>query len=141
MIFMVPPAILFIHSAFASSVFLVVIFSVSAWNGATFYVEVFGRKFERELERLRKEMELASASGTSLASTAATPSAPSTPYLDVGHPSPSVSVADSTTDGHNLDASPLMLPGTKENAADMEIPELTLSNAEMEANQQRKKTV
>jgi hypothetical protein len=41
---MIPAAALFIHSARASNVFLVVIFAVSAWNGATFYVEVFGRK-------------------------------------------------------------------------------------------------
>jgi hypothetical protein len=43
-VFMLPPATLFIHSAHASAAFLVIIFSVSAWNGASFYVEVFGRK-------------------------------------------------------------------------------------------------
>ena len=43
-IFMVPPAALFIHSLTASSAFLIIIFTVSAWNGASFYVEVFGRK-------------------------------------------------------------------------------------------------
>jgi hypothetical protein len=32
------------------------IFSVSVWNGGGFYIEVFGRKFERELEALRKEL-------------------------------------------------------------------------------------
>jgi hypothetical protein len=64
------------------------IFSVSVWNGASYYVEVFGRKwvanhgnclscqpainnvgasnrFERELEKLRKEMEAATASSSS----------------------------------------------------------------------------
>lgn len=44
-VFMLPAAALFINSARASHVFLVVIFAVSAWNGATFYVEVFGRKY------------------------------------------------------------------------------------------------
>ena len=43
-IFMIPPATLFIRSARASYAFLIIIFAVSAWNGATFYVEVFGRK-------------------------------------------------------------------------------------------------
>ena len=43
-IFMLPPATLFIHSSLASATFLIIIFTVSAWNGATFYVEVFGRK-------------------------------------------------------------------------------------------------
>ena len=43
-IFMLPPAAWFIHSPLASAAFLIIIFTVSAWNGATFYVEVFGRK-------------------------------------------------------------------------------------------------
>jgi len=43
-VFMIPAAALFINSARASNVFLVLIFAVSAWNGASFYVEVFGRK-------------------------------------------------------------------------------------------------
>jgi hypothetical protein len=41
---MIPAAALFINSPRASNVFLVLIFAVSAWNGASFYVEVFGRK-------------------------------------------------------------------------------------------------
>ncbi|VDC06239.1 unnamed protein product [Peniophora sp. CBMAI 1063] len=39
-----------------SAAYLLVCFSVSVWNGAGFYIEVFGRKFERELEALRKEL-------------------------------------------------------------------------------------
>ena len=42
---MVPPAALYIHSPRATAAFLILIFSVSAWNGASFYVEVFGRKY------------------------------------------------------------------------------------------------
>jgi len=34
---------------------------VSVWNGGGFYIEVFGRKFERELEALRKELADATA--------------------------------------------------------------------------------
>ncbi|ORX33786.1 hypothetical protein BD324DRAFT_638568 [Kockovaella imperatae] len=125
-IFMLPPATLLIRSAHASYAFLIIIFAVSAWNGATFYVEVFGRKFEKELERLRKEMELASASGTSLASSGATPSMPSTPFVD--QPISPNSIGDQT-DAENLDASPLMLPGTNEHASEMEVPEMTLDKA------------
>ena len=33
---------------------------VSVWNGASYYVEVFGRRFEKELLELRREMELMS---------------------------------------------------------------------------------
>jgi len=51
------PAVYILYdSSFWSGVFLVSIFSVSVWNGGGFYIEVFGRKFERELEALRKEL-------------------------------------------------------------------------------------
>ncbi|KAH9947308.1 hypothetical protein B0H21DRAFT_692213 [Amylocystis lapponica] len=51
------PAVFVLYdSAFWSGVFLVFIFGVSVWNGGGFYIEVFGRKFERELEMLRKEL-------------------------------------------------------------------------------------
>ncbi|KAF5315981.1 hypothetical protein D9758_018369 [Tetrapyrgos nigripes] len=44
-------------SAFWSGVFLKLgIFGVSVWNGGGYYIEVFGRKFERELEALRKKL-------------------------------------------------------------------------------------
>ncbi|KAB5594048.1 membrane protein [Ceratobasidium theobromae] len=48
-------------SAKWSGAFLLFIFSVSVWNGGGFYIEVFGRKFERELEALRKELAEATA--------------------------------------------------------------------------------
>ncbi|KAF9268278.1 hypothetical protein L218DRAFT_1073597 [Marasmius fiardii PR-910] len=52
----VPAVYVLYDSAVWSSVFLVGIFGVSAWNGGGYYIEVFGRKFERELEALRKEL-------------------------------------------------------------------------------------
>jgi len=58
------PAVYVLYdSSFWSGAFLLAIFSVSVWNGGGFYIEVFGRKFERELEALRKE--LAEATGRS----------------------------------------------------------------------------
>lgn len=65
-------------SATLSAIFLLIIFSVSVWNGGGFYIEVFGRKsvvftcfnhvlyssfvrFEREVEALRKELAEATA--------------------------------------------------------------------------------
>ncbi|KAJ3910646.1 hypothetical protein F5879DRAFT_928354 [Lentinula edodes] len=51
------PAVFILYkSPFWSGAFLIAIFSVSVWNGGGFYIEVFGRKFERELEALRKEL-------------------------------------------------------------------------------------
>ncbi|GAA5909656.1 hypothetical protein JCM6882_008456 [Rhodosporidiobolus microsporus] len=40
-----------------SSVYLIWLFATSAWNGASFYMEVFARKFEKELLALRKEFD------------------------------------------------------------------------------------
>jgi len=51
------PAVYILYdSPFWSGVFLLLLFSVSVWNGSGYYIEVFGRKFERELEALRKEL-------------------------------------------------------------------------------------
>ncbi|KAF9036064.1 hypothetical protein BDZ89DRAFT_1061892 [Hymenopellis radicata] len=56
------PAVFFLYdSPFWSGVFLIFIFSVSVWNGGGYYIEVFGRKFERELETLRRELAEATA--------------------------------------------------------------------------------
>ncbi|CCM03387.1 uncharacterized protein FIBRA_05517 [Fibroporia radiculosa] len=51
-----PAVFLLYDSSLWSGVFLIFIFAVSVWNGGGFYIEVFGRKFERELEALRKEL-------------------------------------------------------------------------------------
>jgi len=52
----VPPVFVLYDSPFWSGAYLLFILSVSVWNGGGFYIEVFGRKFERELEALRKEL-------------------------------------------------------------------------------------
>jgi len=59
----VPPVFVLYDSPFWSGAYILFILSVSVWNGGGFYIEVFGRKFERELEALRKE--LAEAQGKS----------------------------------------------------------------------------
>ncbi|KAG6830615.1 hypothetical protein H0H92_015707 [Tricholoma furcatifolium] len=51
-----PSVFLLYDSRLLSGIFLITIFGVSVWNGGGFYIEVFGRKFERELEALRKEL-------------------------------------------------------------------------------------
>lgn len=56
-----PAVFLLYDSPFWSNMFLLFIFSVSVWNGGGFYIEVFGRKFEKELEALRKELAEATA--------------------------------------------------------------------------------
>ncbi|KAI0650133.1 hypothetical protein C8Q79DRAFT_998052 [Trametes meyenii] len=51
-----PVVFLLYDSAFWSSAYVLLLFAACVWNGGGFYIEVFGRKFERELEALRKEL-------------------------------------------------------------------------------------
>ncbi|KAH7100574.1 hypothetical protein BKA62DRAFT_705856 [Auriculariales sp. MPI-PUGE-AT-0066] len=60
-----PAVFLLYDSPFWSGAFMLFIFTASVWNGAGFYIEVFGRKFERELEALRKELASAALHGSS----------------------------------------------------------------------------
>ncbi len=39
-----------------SAAFLLVVFTWSVYNGATYYIDVFGKRFQNELEQLRKEV-------------------------------------------------------------------------------------
>jgi hypothetical protein len=69
----IPAAFLLYDSPIWSGAFLIIIFGVSVWNGGGFYIEVFGRKFERELEAMRKELaEATSRSGRSSPTSATT---------------------------------------------------------------------
>lgn len=40
----------------ASATFLLFVFSWSVWNGANYYMDVFGKKFQKELEQMKKDM-------------------------------------------------------------------------------------
>lgn len=54
-----PAPILFYRSPLASATFLLVILTTSVWNGASYYVEVWGRRFEKELQALQRELNAA----------------------------------------------------------------------------------
>jgi hypothetical protein len=41
----------------ASSAFMMVVFAWASWNGATYYIDVFGRRMEKELNALRNEVQ------------------------------------------------------------------------------------
>ncbi|KAJ6627452.1 hypothetical protein B0H10DRAFT_1994623 [Mycena sp. CBHHK59/15] len=69
----VPAVFILYDSPFWSGVFLILILSVSVWNGGGFYIEVFGRKFERELEALRKELAESTARSSGRSSPVSTP--------------------------------------------------------------------
>ncbi|KFY97873.1 hypothetical protein V498_01835 [Pseudogymnoascus sp. VKM F-4517 (FW-2822)] len=53
---MLPCPIWFWYS-WASSLFLFGVFTWSIYNGATYYIDVFGKRFQNELEEMRKEVQ------------------------------------------------------------------------------------
>lgn len=71
---MIPAATILMHSHTASDLVIILLFVVAVWNGGNFYVEVFGRKFEKELDALKREMEVLT---QTIAST------PGTPHTDM----------------------------------------------------------
>ncbi|EMC94619.1 hypothetical protein BAUCODRAFT_73446 [Baudoinia panamericana UAMH 10762] len=50
------PCPLWFWYRWASAGFMMVVFAWATWNGATFYIDVFGKRMEKELEQLRKEV-------------------------------------------------------------------------------------
>jgi hypothetical protein len=50
------PCPLWFWSRWASGVFLTVVFIWSSYNGANYYIEVFGKRFQKELEALKKDV-------------------------------------------------------------------------------------
>lgn len=50
------PCPLWFWNRWASAAFLMVVFIWSIYNGATYYIEFYGTRFQRELEQLKKEV-------------------------------------------------------------------------------------
>jgi hypothetical protein len=50
------PCPLWFYSRWASAGFLVGVFAWSVYNGATYYIDVFGKRFQKELELLKAEV-------------------------------------------------------------------------------------
>jgi len=50
------PCPLWFWSRWASGIFLAVVFAYSVYNGATYYIDIFGLRFQKELEQLRKDV-------------------------------------------------------------------------------------
>ncbi|KAF8644645.1 hypothetical protein AX16_008357 [Volvariella volvacea WC 439] len=101
-----PAVFLLYDSSIWSGIFLIVIFAVSVWNGGGFYIEVFGRKFERELEALRKELAESAARSESGRTTPTSTTPPE-------------SIADEEGNGDAVvgDATPELIPSTSESSS------------------------
>jgi hypothetical protein len=50
------PCPLWFWYRWASGTFLGAVFAWSVWNGATYYIDVFGTRFQKELEELKKDV-------------------------------------------------------------------------------------
>lgn len=64
-----PAPIVFYRSGRASGVFLLIILTMSVWNGGCYYVEVWGRRFEKDLQALQRELDAAREVSSALDST------------------------------------------------------------------------
>ncbi|KAG7106672.1 Glycerophosphocholine acyltransferase 1 like protein [Verticillium longisporum] len=49
------PCPIWLHSRYASAGFLMAVFAWSVYNGSTYYIDVFGKRFQKELESLKAE--------------------------------------------------------------------------------------
>lgn len=50
------PCPLWFFSRYASAAFLMVVFAWSVYNGSTYYIDVFGKRFQKELEAMKAEV-------------------------------------------------------------------------------------
>jgi hypothetical protein len=50
------PCPLWFYSRYASATFLMVVFAWSVYNGSTYYIDVFGKRFQKELEMMKAEV-------------------------------------------------------------------------------------
>ncbi|KAJ8107218.1 hypothetical protein ONZ43_g6804 [Nemania bipapillata] len=50
------PCSLWFYSRWASAVFLMFVFTWSVYNGSTYYIDVFGKRFQKELEAMKAEV-------------------------------------------------------------------------------------
>lgn len=87
-------------------------------------------RFEKELEKLRKEMESASATGS-----LTTPSGANSPYPDHDPHSPN---GGSSHGDMDVNGSPLVLPSTNGSGADLQVPELVLGGVVGEEGEKAK---
>lgn len=50
------PCPLWFWYRWASVLFILTLFIWSIWNGATYYIDVFGKRFQKELEQMKKDV-------------------------------------------------------------------------------------
>lgn len=103
-----------------SAAFLMAVFVWSIYNGATYYIDVFGKRFQNELEQLKKDVAKWQASPDIVTSPEITPK---TPSEDVSTPRLVRAVVDGAADGDedkrrtSIDRIPMLDPLKSEGSA------------------------
>jgi len=77
------PCPIWFYSRWASAGFLMVVFAWSVYNGATYYIDVFGKRFQKELEGMKAEVAKWQ-QDTSVTSPILTPNPDGPPSGDLG---------------------------------------------------------
>lgn len=63
------PCPIWFYSRWASSGFMMLVFTWSVYNGATYYIDVFGKRFQKDLEKMKREVARLQEEHESLGST------------------------------------------------------------------------
>lgn len=103
------PCPLWFYSRWASALFLMLVFTWSVYNGSTYYIDVFGKRFQKELEAMKAEVAKwhdSPAGGAAAAAAGLTPGAAGTPGGEV-HKDRDKGLSDGKGDG--VDEIPLLI--------------------------------
>lgn len=76
------PCPIFFWSKWASGLYMLALFVLTIHNGATFYIDVFGKRFQKELEQLKSDVARWQASPEGLASPLIIPDTPGSVAAD-----------------------------------------------------------
>ncbi|KAL6715692.1 hypothetical protein ACLMJK_006653 [Lecanora helva] len=92
-----------------SAIFLLSLFSWSIYNGATYYIDVFGTRFQKELEQLKKDVAKWQANPDVLNSPLVTPKADLTILTpQMSDPSEAKNALGHRQNGNSVDSIPLL---------------------------------
>lgn len=78
------PCPIFFWSKWASGLYMLALFVLTIYNGATFYLDVFGKRFQKELEQLKSDVARWQSSPEGLASPLLVPDTPGSIAADAG---------------------------------------------------------
>ncbi|KAJ5219996.1 membrane protein [Penicillium chermesinum] len=79
------PCPIFFWSKWASGLYMLALFTLTVYNGATYYLDVFGKRFQKELEQLKSDVARWQSSPEGLNSPLIVPDTPGSTAADAAH--------------------------------------------------------